>query len=465
MSLGSQKLYAGLQSGVAMNEVLPQSLLPSKAPRPIASSVRGGMVVSTSGSQSASGRVSFQVAMNKPTVLLPNQWYLMFDLAVTGTNDNHIFFNASRDASALIRKITITIGGVVVETLDFYHNLVACVEAHTASQGFRNNDLRVLSRAMVTEATTANNLLQSIGGALVAGGTISEAKFIVPIMSGLLNASSGLPAYLLNAPMVIDIELNTIAGALFATTNADPPVAGTAPSAYTVSNAQLYYQEVVLDDSFVQRVKADMIQGQKAFQIYHSTWLNTQQSASTASSLVYGLNYASLNAVFWNTHGAESATALKAYKSGADGSAAFPYATSYTLAQNITNQCSKFDVYLDGRRLLQHDCNSNQECYANLQRALGILWDSQYASSTLTGNSNQNNEPYMGRNQYGGKAFWAGQSCRRFLDLDISFEGSSCQTCQIDIARTNTAGDLLNIYFNYDQVVSIDAMGMVSVNK
>jgi hypothetical protein len=446
-----------------MNEVLPQALLSSKQPRPLASSIRGGMVVSTSGSQGASGRISLQVALNKPVCLLPNQWYLKFDLAVTGTNDNFIFFNGSRDASSLIRKITITVGGVVVETIDYYHNLVAHMETHTASQGFRNCDLRILSRASNVDA--GNNALHAIGGAVVAGGTVSEANLVVPIMSGFLNAQSGIPAYLLNAPMVIDIELNSIAGALLAVTNASPPLAGTAPTAFTISDARLHYLEAVLDDAFVQRVKADMAQNQQMYQIFHSTWFNNQQAASASSSLIYGLNYASLNGVFWTTHAAESAVAQKAFKSGADGAAAFPFANSYTLAQAVTNQPSRFDILLDGRRLLQHDTASSVECYCNLQRGLGILWDSQYSSSTLTGNSDQNNKPYMGRGEYGGQHFWAGQSCRRFLDSDLAFEGSACQTAQVDIARTHTAGDLLTVYFNYDQVVSIDVNGMVSVNK
>ena len=467
MSLGSSKLYAGYSSAVAMNEVLPQAVVSAKDPRPLASSVRGGFVVSTSSDQGASGRVSFQVPMNKPSVYLPGQWYLKFNLAITGTNDNHVFFNASRDASALIRKITITLGGVVVETIDQYHHLVAQMENHTAAHGFRNNDLRILAGAGATEATTANNLFTCIGNALVAGNTVSQSNLILPLMVGFLNARQGIPSYLLNAPMVIDIELNPIAAALVATTNADPPVAGTAPTAYTVSNARLYYQEAVLDDAFVNRVRADM--AGKNFQIVHSTWLNTQLAASAAISQIYGVNYASLNGVFFNTMKAEAATALTSYKSGADGAAAFPFANVYTEAQAITNQISKFDVYLDGRKLNQHDIDSNIECFAHLQRTLGILWDSQYASSQLQpltgGGTIQNNVQYLTKRAYGGFAFWASQNCRRYLDSDMSFSGSSVQTVQIDINRTHTASDLLNIYFNYDQVVSIDGMGMVSVNK
>jgi hypothetical protein len=414
------------------------------------------MVVSTTSAQNPSGRISFQVPMNKPTMYLPNQWYLMFDLSITGTNTNYVFFNAGRDASALIRKITVSIGGVVVETIDHYHHLYASLMNHTASFGFRNNDLKVLSAAGAPEGLTADNLRACIGQAEVAGGVVAQNNLIVPLMVGCLNSKNGIPAFLLNAPMVIDIELNPINECLLAATNASPPVAGTAPTNYTVSNTKLMFNEVVLDDAFVNRVRSDMSAG-KVYQITHSTWLNTQIAGSATISQLYGVNFASLNGVFWNAKPAASATAYVPYKAG-DVSAT---------AANIAGLLTKFDVYLDGRRVLQHDCNNTQEAYSNLQRSLGILWDNQYAACKLVprGASSAVGDNVFDRLDYASFSFWAGQSTRRYLDYDLSFEGSACQTIQIDVNRTHAAGDLIQFYFNYDQVISIDVNGQVQVNK
>lgn len=429
---GEFKVYPQI---TASSEGLPQCLASNRDARPLPSSLRHASVANTNGSQNASGRLSFQLAAARSSVIKPGSVHVVFDLSVTGTNTDAVYFHNCGTPASLFRKVSIQIQNQVVELADSYHILSALNMYHNMSPAYVDNDRIILGGTGETTGTNGS-------GILVTGGAATLTSAIVPLMLGAFNAEQGLPLYLIQSPVLVDIELNPIIDAIYSK-SANNAGAGTLPTAYTISNAFLCYEEVALDQSFVNQVKQSMAQGQQfSMPIRQNTLIQTTNSA--IATQVFGVNYSSLNFVAFTNRAASTGTAR----------------CDYTGAG-----LNRFNVYLDSRLINNYQVDTARKVYQELNKALGKPFDASVCSAVIRGSDSYPTAlgANMSLSSYNTNYFFGAMDCRRFQDVNLSMCGSPVQTLQLEIQGLGQANVFL--IMNYDSVLLIDAIGAVQLLK
>lgn len=431
---GEAKYYPQI---TASAEGLPQMLASNRDARPLPSSLRHSSVANTNGNQNASGRLSFQIPANRASVIKPGSAFVVFDITVTGTDTNNVYFHNCGTGASCFRKVSVQIQNQVVELLDNYHIASAMNMFHNMASGYSQNDRIVYGG--LGEATGTD------GTAIVLGaGATAGPQQIVPLMLGSFNAEQGIPLYLINSPILVDIELNAIVDAIYAKTDNNAG-AGTLPTALLISNAYLCYEEIALDQSFVAQVKQSMLAGQQ-FSMPIRQITTVQTTSAVLATQVFGVNYSSLNWVAFTTRDASTGTTKCLFEAG-DG-------------------LTKFNVYLDSRLVNNYPIDSVVKAYAELNKALGKPFDASVNSHPIksalpAGALASDMTPALYRTDY----FFGAVNCRRFLDANLSMCGSPVQTIQIEATFSANQGTVAFVLFCYDSVLLIDANGAVQLLK
>jgi hypothetical protein len=432
----------------ASAEGLPQMLASNRDARPLPSSLRHASVANTNGSQNASGRLSFQIPAGRSSVIKPGSVHVVFDLIVSGLTDtNGVYFHNCGSGASMFRKVSLQVQNQVVELIDNYHILSALNMFHNMSASYVDNDRIIYGGTGEVTGTQGTAMIAGVAGGYSAN-TAGLTNVIVPLLLGAFNGEQGLPLYLVNSPLLVDVELNPIVDAIYSKL-ADNSGAGTAPSGYTISNAFLCYEEIALDQSFVNQVKSSMAAGQQfSMPVRQNTLIQTTNSA--IQSQVFGVNYSSLNFVAFTNRAASTA------------------GTRCLYTGTGLNKCN---VYLDGRLLNNYPIDSIRKSYLELNKALGKPFDSSVASAPIRGSasfptalgSNMTLDSPGTAGNYATTFYWGGVDTRRFHDVNLSMTGSPVQTLQLEIATFAQAN--VFVVMNYDSVLLIDANGAVQLLK
>jgi len=278
--LGSATTYAL----PAQYDSVPQAFMSNKAPKPINCSLQTVNVPALSGNANALGTSIIQISTGNSSGYMCNP-YLRFNLTLSGTNvaTSVIQFKGSvAAASACINRYSTYLGSQQVDNLQNADQIYDQLFGHSSSNDWLSRDATVLMGAS-----------QEIDGNTLTAGSTDKA-YILPLL-GFLGSQSAIPLFALQGNIQIQIDWNSVARSFVSYT------ANATISNFTVSNVQLVYDRINVEQAFVDRVKMDMAQGNQyvvAYTNFQGTTLIPTVSAT--SSLNYGLNVSSLRAIVAN---------------------------------------------------------------------------------------------------------------------------------------------------------------------
>jgi hypothetical protein len=408
----------------AGNSDVPPSLSSSPYPRPMASTKNIVAIASTSADQNQGGLITFSIptGMGSGAYLVNNSMYLQCKIQLTTTNTpvaNTKFALPTESASAIINRITVSIGSTQVNQINSYHLLHDILLSHTTSRNF------VIDDSAVLQFTGVANALGN-GGASAA----TNCDVCIPLIIPLFNERS-FPLFLCNSPILIQIDLNQPANCLRG--------AALDCTGYVVKNPQLVYETLTMSPEYIQEVKMAMSKG-LLYQLNVVDYMTLTCASTAYLNYLIGANLSSVRGVFYTQ--VTNAPAVTA--------------DTWFLANSQTN----FRLYLDGRQINNFNLSTTSQIYTEFQRCLGNMFDSNITSflGPDSGAGATNRANFLSR------YFAGGVSCNRISDSGFCMTGTPAQNINLVL---ESAGGNYNVFIVvlYDEIVTIDATGNVQLIK
>lgn len=373
-----------------------------------------------SGSAYMKCRITFTQAINAANMIA-----FQGGLAAVATNPA-VVANASLgggSASAIISRLNVSIGGVLVNSIMNYKVLHDVILNHCTSQAYRQNDSGIME--------FTGKALSSV----IANGFLDVC---IPLMAPCLNDEQSFPLFLVNSPLVIEILLNSVNEAIAYTT--------TAVTQYTVSNASIIYETINPSADFEMAVKTRLQSG-SMWSMSTDDYYNLSLANIANINYNIGLNLSSVKGILWTF----SVT---------------PVAGEYHPYSGDNQTDAK--LYLDGRLINQFTAlDTIPQQYMEFQRTIGALYDYVTTSQNfgllpLISNTNVVTASLHG--SYPTTTYCGGISCNRSNDSSFAFTGTPCQTINLTRTSDGTAGTLY-IMVLYSQMIMIDSSGSVSIMR
>lgn len=408
-----QKAY-GL---AASNDDIPLSLGSSTLARPLPSSIQTRAIVSSNGDQSQSGMLAFQIPTGAGTgYLKPCSMYLRAKVTVAGAVGCVWSFSGPLHTAAnVIRQCTVSLGNQVVETVQNYGLWHDSLLAHTTSRNYLEGDAAIQQYASISKLALP----------------LTTTPYVnIPVIANVFNGQKAVPLFLLNSPIFVQFDLETLFNAITAATAAS--------SGFTISEAQLVYDHISVDESYKAAVRASMADG-RLFQLNLNQVLSSKVSKGAATTLTYniGVNMSSVKAV--------------TYAISQDPTA---YTDDRYLISRTFGTTSDFIVLLDGQRMNNMRISDAATAYSEMNKCLGNLNDPvmtfALANATLA----------TTQTAYSSQAFLGGVNCTRFNEL-LAMAGSPAQNIQFTLttAGGENAADLVYYFIVYETILTIDNAG------
>jgi hypothetical protein len=434
--------FTGLKSypvSVASQDI-PAAWLSNSDPRVAPCNKKIVSIASQNGDQGPSGTLSFLLPSNMGAGMLASgSAYIRATIKVNQVTAAGFNFKQYGSASSIINRATFLASGAIVEQILNYNKLYSSLLLHASSPQYATNDDKV-SQCTFSGATAD-------GGQFAAD--VVTVQVCVPILLGAFNSKQHLPLFLLSAAQ-LNIDLETLNEAIC-------QVSANAVSNYTVSNAQLVFEQLNPDSQYEMGMKQML--GQRLFQMPINTFYNVKVGAAAGSSITQniGLNCSSLRGILWNQVLNADAVLI--------GSGAF-----------VANGQSQAQVYLDGQLAFQGNLDTTlatgnpQQCYMEMNRAFNIMYDSNIVSCAptayTTGDAVANDFTLKAdgitRALYVSGAYLGGVSTQKSSDGGFSFVGVPCNTAVLQLTG-NTGASTVYIYCALQQVITIDQAGSASL--
>jgi hypothetical protein len=412
----------------AQNDTIPVELQSSSYSRPVPSSITTQAYNSQSGNQGSGGFSLVSIPSGSAMgCIKPYSMYAKFTVAITqGDAATRWSFNGpTRSVAGLIRACTVSIGGQVIEQIqnyDVFHNELLL---HSTNRNYLEGDSAIQegSSLFATQRIT----------------TGTAQTFCMPLALGLFNNDRAFPLYLLKgSPITIQFDFNTLTQAIEVT-------AGLAPTAFTVSDVQIIFDHITLDEQYKNAVMMRMMGSADMppalFQIEYDTVLANKIANSTTVNLNLGLNMSSLKAVLYTNSVDSVANAARVYAN--DGGLTDLY------------------VYLDGRQVNTRIADVASQ-YINANKALGLAFTPELsfggsAISTAVADTSA-------FTAYNTTFFLGGVGTTRFNSKGLAMVGSPCSTLQIQ-KNSGTPVATSNMYYMivHSVILAIDSTGNVTL--
>ena len=406
----------------ASMDAVPQAFRSNRDPKPVASQLQTVNVPALTGNATSSGNSVIQIPCSSNSGYGCN-FYLRFDATMTGTraaNGDWYFKGSTGSASALINRLSTYVNSVQIDNLQNCDEVYDCVLAHGTSKSFIDQDAKVL---------------------MGSGVKFSEAKdvdgvkrcFVLPLL-GLLGSQQAFPLFAVQGTLQVSIDWNNVNRAIWSAANAWN-ITG-----FEISNVQLCYDKIMVEEAYVNQVRSEMAQGQNFIYSYTNYGTTTLVSAGAGSpTLNYGLNVSSLRAVVATQVATADLSNIKAQ------------------GLSVNNGMTQFQSSLDGRlisSLVLDSVNANPVVFSELNKCFSKLFDSSVSDlATITDAANEYNTKY----------FAVGNSCARTSEA-LAFAGSPCSVLSIQTTVGATASTLFFILVSDMQLV-IDASGSIVIAR
>ena len=415
----------------AAHDDIPSILQSSDLPKPIPTNHKLIAISSQNGNQSASGMNIFQIATGASAgCVKPNSVYIKAKIVPTGGTTGHTWaFNGpTKSASSLINRLSILVSNQMVEQINFYDKLHDLLLLHGANANYYNNDSFLLEHTQGIGSANAANLPID---------AVSSIDVVIPLISGLFSGAKACPLYLLQSPINVQVDWNTVTAGIVC---AD----ASGPTGFTIQNPQLVYEIVQPDDQYVQGVRAMMAEG-RLFQLNLTSFMNLQTASTATLAYNIGANLSSIKGALWTEYTNS------------------PAQTTNTLF--TSNGLSNGRLFLDGVQVNNYNIDTFPTMHCELARCLHNMFD-----STLTS---------VDPSAYHSSSFACGINCNKFNNEAMAMTGTSAQQVQVYLEHngspivagsaatitTFSANNNTLISLIYDAVVVIDVAGSVSLVK
>ena len=439
--------FSGLNQEVHnyMTQEVPNSLKSCSSAQAIKTRNRIFQVSSTSQSQSSGGVILFNIppsnyAITKGTMAL------RLRVTVTGTN----LTGADAAHSVGFQGV----GAVNASFVPSYGNGFAPINRLTLygansavieQQNYCNDNMNLLLNHNSNSSWLAadGQILCGVGcpfNYYPATGLTSFIDLVLPLPLSVFNsATQDFPNYLLSAPLTLQIDLASVARAIFRGATATI-------TDYTVSNTYLVYQAVELPASYVEAER--MAVKSSPFIMPLTSTLAVQVPASIMTSYSLGLNASSVRAVFVlpsNGAGYSSATQLEYIRDTVDGAA-----TGWNGA-GVNNI-----VFVDGNQINSAIFDNPVMCFQGLKNALhhNLQGSILYPSPCPLAN-------------YITQFYALGFDLTSYDDEASLFSGTPCTTLNIQLTGSGATQPtyLSTIIVVYDVLLAFEADGTMQVKR
>lgn len=444
----------------AQFSAVPDALTSSKKNRIMPVSVRNVAVPSTSGSQTSGGQLLFQ--MSSPNGFVkPGSLYLKCRITLSGAVANGAaasfvaFGNATRSASSIIDRFTVTCSSVLESIQNYGSAYVPTLLLHAGTQSYLQGDdaiqegakrlVAVTYAAGVTTSALTNGWVdlaanETQANALLANTYIDVA---IPIFSNLFQNDRAYPLALQNSPTLLQFDL-----AQFGKAMSIGPTA--CYSEYTISNAQLVYDLIIPSAEFLQATKAEMAQGM----LYSMPFVSSlgTQFAKNSQSITY--NWATgLSSLLGITYSCLVAPSTVTSEK---------YLISDNTVGTITN--NNFRLMVDGVQQNSVILDNPSVRYSELAKVFGLLGDVSRTSGTCGDLlASQASSFITSPVNYETRSFVGGLNTMKVSDGALAFSGTAANTVQIMLDTGNNTASLVTLNAWHQRILVVAADGSCSI--
>jgi hypothetical protein len=362
-------------------------------------------------------------------------------VAGDGEGDN----KATHAASAMISRLTVANGASQISQQTNYSTYVDLLRTHATSSDYNVNDATVYEYNGVTRILTANQAISD------AEGTIN---FAIPLCSPVFCSPQSVPLFLLNSPLSIEILFNSLSECLVAGAN-------TTLTGFSINNAQIVYEEIVVSPELKQSVMSKL-QGGALFKMFLDNVYSIQSSAENSNSYNIGIGANSVKGVIGIDRAVPGALGLRGQG-------------DFTL-----NGFSNVRVLYDGKLINNFDIGTDAVAFSELNRCLHSMHDSNITSCLAKAAVSAVGATAC--NDYVISKFAWGCSSQCVNDYSVSFSGVTVQTITIqhfnNTVASGAGGNSVNfqyvneafvagrqrVYFIfYDELLTIDGNGVCAL--
>jgi len=401
--------------------------------KPLPSSIQCVNVPALTGSAAASGTSIIQLPCGSSAGIMMNP-YIRLDMTLAGTTSaatTFMFKGVAKCATSLINRVSTYINSVQIDNIQNADQVYDTIFSHATSYDWLTHDAQCLMGAPVRDV--AGLASADAAAATVDGGALALKTFIIPLI-GALGTQQGVPLFALNGTLQVQLDYNSAVRALVSN-------AGGVPSEFTISNVQLVYDRVSVEQAFVDKVRSDMAAGAKYVLSYTNFQSTTLATVAGTSFLNYGLNVSSLKAIV------------------AQQMLTLDLSTITSSGLSLVNGLTQFQVSLDGRLLNSNTINAVTNpalAFAELNKCFSRLFD-----ASITDVSTRANYSGTPSASVTASSFAVGVSAQRCGEA-LAFSGSPVSILGLN---TTTSAALFTLFITFisDYQLLIDSSGSVEI--
>jgi hypothetical protein len=339
--------------------------------------------------------------------------YIRFDVLPEGGDaaTTYRFKGATSAATSLINRLSTYINSVQVDNIQNADNVYDLLFAHSTSSEWLTHDAQILLYSGVT----------------TAAGVPALRTVVMPLI-GALGTQQGIPLFAMNGTLQVQLDYNSLGRAINKTN-----VGGAALTGFVISNVQLVYDKISVEQAFVEKVKADMAMGNKYVIGYTNFQSTTVASAAGTAFFNYGLNVSSLRSL-----AATQSVTADINAVGARG-------------VSVVNGLSQFQASLDGRlinSLTLNAATSPAVVFAEMNKCFSRLFDASITDMSDAAT-------------YATESFAVGVSAQRCNEA-LAFSGSPVSVVGVNFT-TAAIDHTLFLTFISDYQLLVDASGSVEI--
>jgi hypothetical protein len=382
----------------------------NKSAKPIPCSLQTVNIPALTATANASGTSIIQLPCGSSAGIMLNP-YIRFDVLLAGGGGDAVytFKGATKSATSLINRLSTYINSVQVDNIQNADQVYDLLFSHSTSNDWITHDAQILMYSGITSAAAAPAL-----------------RTVVMPLIGALGTQQGVPLFALNGTLQVQLDYNSLARAVYQS-------GGTALTGFAISNVQLVYDKISVEQMFVDKVKSDMAQGRK-YVLGYTNFQSTTLTPGLSAFFNYGLNVSSLRAVAAQQILTSNLTTI-----GETG-------------VSVVNGLTQFQVSLDGRLVNSNTLNASVSpalVFAELNKCFSRLFDASI-TDVSTGAT------------YATTSFAVGVSAQRCNEA-LAFAGSPVSVVGINVNAADNATHTMFLSFISDYQLLIDASGAVEI--
>jgi hypothetical protein len=398
---------------------IPSAWLPDSRPR-VASggSKRIISIASQNGTVTSGQPLQFQLPAGMGSgFLMSGSAYIRMAITVTIAGGTYAFKQTGA-ASSVVQRMTATLSGSQVETIQNYGKLYNSLIQHACNANYVANDNKLSE--------------ETYPAAFRATGT--EIVVCIPVGLGLFNAKQHLPLFLLSSAM-LQVDLASVADAITSVT--------ALATQFSVANAVLIAEQIVPDSQYEMGMKQML--ASRVYQMAFDTFYNTKYAGQAAITANLGLNSSSVRSVLWT---------------------AIPWTGDYRPHSQTSGGQSQCYLTLDGALVSNSQLNNVSEQYLEMNRSLNNIFDitrtsvgpNRVAADQVAAADDVTLAP-ISRTTYASGAYLGGLSCQRSNDSGFGFVGTPVNQAVLSWSGIALTAGEFHVFVALQQVLTVDQNG------